>query len=210
MKIKPLIITALVLTASLADAQTIKHPSLLFTPDRVEAAEKAMKKAPSLAEGWKSIKAEADIQLQKGDIRKLEYLALAYMMTDSTKYADKIKEVLLNTAKIESWGDREMLARKPAWRSELQMAHKSFQLAVAYDAVYDRLTPAERKQIAEGVYRLAVEPALGDWLLAQLHGPQLVDFMRLHGSVTRPVDRQRDSPSGRSSPRSHGSHARMV
>ena len=165
MKIKPLIITALVLTASLADAQTIKHPSLLFTPDRVEAAEKAMKKAPSLAEGWKSIKAEADIQLQKGDIRKLEYLALAYMMTDSTKYADKIKEVLLNTAKIESWGDREMLARKPAWRSELQMAHKSFQLAVAYDAVYDRLTPAERKQIAEGVYRLAVEPALGDWLL---------------------------------------------
>lgn len=148
----------------LSAARNIKHPSMLFTPDRVESARKAMKNDSLLADGWRKIKGEADLQLQKGDVRKLEYLALAYMMTDSTKYADKIKDVLLKTAKTESWGDREMLARNPAWRSELQMAHKSFQVAVAYDVVYNLLTPAERKEIAKGMYRLAVEPMLGDWL----------------------------------------------
>ncbi len=148
----------------LSAARNIKHPSMLFTPDRVESARKAMKNDTVLADGWQKIKAEADVQLQKGDVRKLEYLALAYMMTDSAKYADKIKDVLLKTAKTESWGDREMLARNPAWRSELQMAHKSFQVAVAYDVVYNLLTPAERMEIAKGMYRLAVEPMLGDWL----------------------------------------------
>lgn len=162
------IITIIITLLSLFCASAIhaiKHPSLLFTPERVAAARKAMKNDTVLVNGWKSIKAEADNQLLKGDLRRLEYLALAYMMTDSSKYADKIKEILLNTAKVESWGDREMLARNPAWRSELQMAHKSFQVAVAYDVIYNKLTPAERMEIARGMYDLAIEPLLGDWIL---------------------------------------------
>jgi hypothetical protein len=39
--------------------------------------------------------------------------------------------MLLDIAKIESWSDAEMMQRTPAWRSELQMAHKSFQIALA-------------------------------------------------------------------------------
>ncbi len=158
------LVAILCLTAAIPCDAKIKHPSLLITKERVEAAEKRMANDSIQATAWNRIKDEADLQLQKGDVRKLEYLALAYMMTDSTKYADKIKDVLLKTAKTESWGDREMLARNPAWRSELQMAHKSFQVAVAYDVVYNLLTPAERKEIATGMYRLAVEPMLGDWL----------------------------------------------
>ncbi len=158
------LVAILCLTAAIPCDAKIKHPSLLITKERVEAAEKRMANDSIQATAWNRIKGEADLQLQKGDVRKLEYLALAYMMTDSTKYADKIKDVLLKTAKTESWGDREMLARNPAWRSELQMAHKSFQVAVAYDVVYNLLTPAERKEIATGMYRLAVEPMLGDWL----------------------------------------------
>lgn len=142
----------------------IKHPSLLFTPQRVEAAQRTLKTDTAMASAWQKILAEADAQLERGDVRKLEYPALAYQMTGDRKYADKIREVLLKTAKIKSWGDREMLARKPAWRSELQMAHRAFQLALAYDAVYDILSPADRKEIAGGLYTLAVEPLLGDWL----------------------------------------------
>ena len=44
------------------------------------------------------------------------------------------------------------------------MAHKAYQLAVAYDAIYDCLSASERKKIANGLYRLAVEPLLGDWV----------------------------------------------
>lgn len=145
-------------------AQKIKHPSLLFTPDRIEKSVRAAKNDSTYSAAWQKIKTEADLQLEKGDIRKLEYPALAYLVTGDRRYAEKIREVLLKTAKIKSWGDHEMLARRPAWRSELQMAHKAFQLAVAYDAVYDFLTPAERKEIATGLYNLAVEPLIGDWI----------------------------------------------
>ena len=146
-------------------AKSISHPSLLFTPERVEMAEKMIKTDKARAEGWESILSQADALLDKNDIRKMEYLALAYQMTDDKRYGDKLRTMLLDIAKTPSWADAEMMMRNPSWRSELQMAHKSFQIAVAYDAVYNMLTPAERKEIAQGVWRLAGEPLLGDWLL---------------------------------------------
>ena len=158
------ILYLLLTVVAVVPASAIKHPSLLFTPERVDTARKAVKTDTAMASAWSRILAEADAQLDKGDVRRLEYPALAYQMTGDTRYADLIRRVLLKTAAVESWGDREMLARRPAWRSELQMAHRAFQLAVAYDAVYDRLSPADRRTIADGLWRLAVEPLLGDWL----------------------------------------------
>lgn len=160
------IIVMIVLAASCmgAVATDIKHPSLLFTPQRVQAAQRAVKTDTAMVSAWQKILAEADVQLKKGDVYRLEYLALAYQMTGKKEYADKLRQVLATISKVPSWGNAEMLAREPAWRSELQMAHRAFQLAVAYDAVYHDMTPAERHSIADGLYRLAVEPLLGDWL----------------------------------------------
>ncbi len=146
-------------------AKNISHPSLLFTPERVEKAKKAISTDKAREKAWQSILSQADALLEKNDIRKMEYLALAYQMTGDKKYGEKLRTMLLDIAKIPSWADSEMMMRNPAWRSELQMAHKSFQIAVAYDAVYNMLSPKERKEIAEGVWRLAGEPLLGDWLL---------------------------------------------
>ncbi len=157
---------AFVAVFSLECVAGIKHPSLLFTHERVSAAKKAVKNDTAMQNAWKHIQDVADKEVSgKPNIMKLEYPALAYLLTGDRKYADLLREVLLQTSKVKSWGNGEMLARKPAWRSELQMAHRSFQLAMAYDAIYDLLTPAERKQIADGLYRLCVEPLLGDWLL---------------------------------------------
>lgn len=166
-KIFTAIVAAIIsLAAANIEAQKINHPSLLFTPERVAAAKKAVQNDTVMQRAWESIKSVADKQLEgKGDIMKLEHLALAYQMTGEKKYADKIKDMLLATAKTKSWGNGEMLARTPAWRSELQMAHRSYQVAVAYDVIYDLLTPKERKEIADGMYRLAVEPLLGDWVM---------------------------------------------
>ena len=161
------LLTALLLLAAILPiwAASISHPSLLFTPQRIEEAKKMIKTDPARDEAWKSILSQADALLEKNDVRKMEYLALAYQMTGDKRYGEKLRAMLLDIAKIPSWGDAEMMMREPAWRSELQMAHKSFQIAVAYDAVYDILTPKERKEIAQGVWRLAGEPLLGDWLL---------------------------------------------
>lgn len=162
---KKLIIAALLSLSAFA-VQAIEHPSLLMTPKRVEQAKARMKNDPLLQKGWENIRKIADEQVKgKTDIMKLEYPALAYLMTGDRKYADALKKSLLATAEVKSWADKEMMSRNPSWRSELQMAHRAFQLALAYDAIYETLSPDERQKIADGLYNLAVEPLLGDWIL---------------------------------------------
>lgn len=78
----------------------------------MECARKALDNDTAMASAWQKILAEADLQLAKGDVRKLEYPALVYQMTGDSRYADKIREVLLKTAKVESWADKEMMARR--------------------------------------------------------------------------------------------------
>jgi hypothetical protein len=150
---------------STLSAQKIKHPSLLFTPQRVEAAKLRINQDTVQANAWNAILAKANSLLEKNDIRQMEYLALAYQMTNDKKYSEKLRQMLLDVAKVKSWSDSEMMMRTPAWRSELQMAHKSYQVAVAYDAIYNELSAGERKTIATAMYNLAVEPLLGDWVL---------------------------------------------
>lgn len=168
---KPIASLILSLTASLTMMADIKHPSLLFTPQRVKAAASAARNDSVMQQAMQSILSTADDQLSRNDIMKMEYLALAYQLTDDHRYCDKLKEMLQNIAKTESWANAEMMQRDPQWRSELQMAHRSFQMALAYDAIYNDLTPSERKHLAQEFYRLCVEPLLGDWLTddARIH-----------------------------------------
>jgi hypothetical protein len=143
----------------------IQHPSLLFTTERVTAAVERAKTDTIQARAWNDIKSTAENLLAKNDYRRMEYMALAYQVTGDNRYFDKLRIMLLDIAKIDSWADKEMMQRTPAWRSELQMAHKSYQIAVAFDAIYNKLSASDRKTIANGVWRLAGEPLLGDWLL---------------------------------------------
>ena len=58
-----------------------------------------------------------------------------------------------------------MMMRNPPWQAELNTAHKIFAVANAYDAIYGTLSPQERKEIADGYYRLAIKPLAEDWIL---------------------------------------------
>lgn len=96
-------------------AQKINHPSLLYTPQRIQQVKQRMQHEPKLQEAWGDIKRTADEALQKKDFNRLDYLSLAYLMTDNKEYADVIKEILLKAVEAESWGDVEMMARIPAF-----------------------------------------------------------------------------------------------
>lgn len=146
-------------------AQKIKHPALLYTPERIQQMKLRITNDPQMAEAWMSIKQVADEQLQKKKLNQVDYLALTYLMTDEKKYANKLKEILLDIIKADTWGSEEMLARIPVWRADLGLAHKAYLSAIAYDAVYNDLSGFERKEIAEGLKRLALDPCLGDWVL---------------------------------------------
>ena len=113
------IICFLCLSSSYIQAQKINHPSLLYTPQRIQQVKQRMQNEPKLQEAWESIKQTADAALQKNDFNKLDYLALAYLMTKDKSYVNSIKEILLKAVKAETWGDKEMLARIPVWRSHL-------------------------------------------------------------------------------------------
>lgn len=146
-------------------AQKVKHPSLLYTPERISQVKQRMQHEPQLAAAWEDIKQTADKELKGKSLNKADYVSLAYLMTGDKRYSDKLKEILLDVIKSKTWGSSEMLARRPAWHADLGVAHKSYLSAIAYDAVYNDLSTTEKKKIAEGLYRLGVEPSLGDWLL---------------------------------------------
>jgi len=138
--------------------------ALLFTPERVEHARKMIERDSAFAAGWEKVLREADKIVAMPSVGKVDHAALAWLMTGDEKYADAVKKTLFSAIEAESWGVEEMLMREPAWNSELQMAHRSFAVALAYDAIYDRLTGAERRQLAAGFRRLAIDPLLGDWI----------------------------------------------
>ena len=93
-------------------AQKIKHPALLYTPERIQQVKQRIVNDLKMAEAWASIKKTADEQLQKKNLSKADYLALAYLMTDEKKYADKLKEILLSLRRIRG-------AVKKCWRVSL-------------------------------------------------------------------------------------------
>lgn len=120
-----------------------------------------MQHEPKLQEAWGDIKKTADKALQKKDFNRLDYLSLAYLMTDNKEYADAIKEILLKAVEAESWGDVEMMARIPAWRSQLGMAHKSFLSAVGYDAAYNVMSSSERKKDSRRIETVSRRTGIG-------------------------------------------------
>ncbi len=146
-------------------AQKVKHPSLLYTPERIQMAKQRVANDSRYAEYWQQIREAADSKLQKRSLNDADYLSLAYLMTGEKKYSDKIREILLDVIKADTWGSTEMLARTPAWTADLGLAHKACLSAIAYDAVYNELSVSERKEIARGLKRLALDPCLGDWVL---------------------------------------------
>lgn len=146
-------------------AQKVQRPALLFTPERIKLAKERMVREPAVADGWRQIKDVADRKVENGNVNDLEYLSLAYLMTDDKAYAEKIKQILKGMASEHTWGSEEMLARTPVWTADLGLSHRAYLAAVAYDAVYGELSSSERKEIAAGLKRVALDPSFGDWLL---------------------------------------------
>ena len=58
-----------VMCIATAYAQRAKHPSLFYTPERIQQAKQRAAAQPEFAEAWKQIKAAADSKLQGRNIR---------------------------------------------------------------------------------------------------------------------------------------------
>jgi hypothetical protein len=139
---------------------------LLHTDANVLRLKEQIKKNQEVKTAW-------EIQLQKAEdlLKKeqsgtpdLQELGLVYRMTNDKRFAERIKKTLLNAVSQKTWEGKELLQRTPAWKGGLGTAHNSFYMAIGFDCAYNYLTPSERKQIAEGIVRLGIKPAMDDWL----------------------------------------------
>ncbi|MGM9710247.1 MAG: heparinase II/III family protein [Prevotella sp.] len=138
---------------------------MLYTPSHISKAKQRLKNDTTYQRAWGTMRSEAQDAARRKDIRRLGHVAMAWLITDSTYYYDAIRETLLKLKDTQTWGSTEMLARKPVWRADLGLAGRTYQTAIAYDAIRDRLSPGDRKTISESLYRLALEPSLGDWII---------------------------------------------
>ena len=92
-------------------------------------------------------------------------LGLLYNLTGDQRYADKLKAAMFYYANYSCWTASGFPRRSPPWYSELDTQKFAFGYATGYDSLYNVLSEADRRTIAETMVRLAVLPTLNDWVL---------------------------------------------
>ena len=159
------------------------HPRLYFPPARLAAFRARQAGNPTLNEQWDRMLRRAD-ELTGDKLTPLQNakqinfagrqlssmgmtLGLAWRMTGKELYARKLREALLHCVSYDRWVSKDMLRRTPSWHSDLNTAALTFGCATGYDAIFDFLSAAERKTIAEGLARLGILAILNDWVLPE-------------------------------------------
>ena len=143
-----------------------KRAYLLHTDANIDRLKKLIEKNEEIRDAWQKQKDAADQLLEQDRFgaADCQVLGLVYRMTGGDKYAEAIKKILLEQVKRSTWEGSDLLSRTPSWQGGLGVAHNSFFLSIGYDCAHNYLSPKERKEIAEGLARLGVQPQLHDWL----------------------------------------------
>lgn len=167
-----LALAACLLTAP-AQAQTLRsgHPYLTFSDKHVAQFKQRVAEDGRARDAWTRARGDADMALARkpGNDRELNAalmdLSLTYRMTGERKYADRAKALLEVYAGRANWvTDKPLLARSPVWNSDLGMGTSAYTYGLAFDALYDALTPAERDRLAKALVKGAIKPILDDWI----------------------------------------------
>jgi hypothetical protein len=94
-------------------------------------------------------------------------LGLAYHVTGDKRYAEKLRQAMLQYAGYKRWYGQGLDGRVPPWRSELNTAAFCYGFGAGYDALREYLPAADRKQIGDAMVRLGILNTLDDWILPE-------------------------------------------
>jgi hypothetical protein len=142
------------------------HPYLTYSDANIARLQQRVRGERSIAEAWTNLLARADraLETNASDAKANELLCLAYRMTRDTKFGARVKQNLL----AQELGLREdalLLQRNPPWHSGLGSGAACAEFGVAFDSVYDLLSPAERLTLAQRLAEKGILPVLDDWVL---------------------------------------------
>ncbi|WP_405607886.1 heparinase II/III family protein [Polaribacter sp. Asnod1-A03] len=143
-----------------------KRNYLLYTDDNINRLQSQIKTNGVVKNSWEQQlkKAEEFVDKSKLKASDCQVLGLAYRMTGDEKYAKVIKKILFDYISKDTWEGKELLSRTPSWTGNLTTSHNNFFLSIGFDSAYNYLTKKERKEIAEGLVRVGIQPILDNWL----------------------------------------------
>ncbi|MEA4832561.1 MAG: heparinase II/III family protein [Oscillospiraceae bacterium] len=101
---------------------------------------------------------------------RLQYLAMAYLLTDDEKYARKATDMCLWLSEWTSWSD-------PTYGNGIACLDSGYittGVCTAYDMLYDYMTDAEKDKIKTAIYERALKQHLKAWNLSTDHNIQVV------------------------------------
>ena len=128
------------------------HPYLTYSDANIERLKERVRNEPAIADAWSKMLGDANRMITSSTGRRgrggsTELLCLAYRMTGDKRFGERVKESLFK----HQFGGRSasmLMKRNPPWHTGLDAGDKCHSFAIAYDTVYDLLTPEERKQLA--------------------------------------------------------------
>lgn len=165
------------------------HPYLLYTDASVARLKERVRTEPVVADAWKRILEEADAALvapqnsdrERGESRRgrrrgrrggvTDALLLAYRMTGEVKYAERVRDTLMTQMQSRrpvgggASNGGSLMRRDPPWNAGLGSGDAPRAFGIAYDTIYDMLTPDERKTLAHNLAENGVKIVLDDWVL---------------------------------------------
>jgi oligo-alginate lyase len=148
------------------------HPYLTYSDANIERLKERIRKEPMIAEAWEKMLANANRSLERsteqggrgrrggGD----DLLCLAYRMTGNKRFGERVKDNLLKK-KPGGRSGAMLMRRNPPWHSGLGYGEACHSFGIAYDTVYDLLTPKERRMLAGRLAEDGILPVLNDWVL---------------------------------------------
>lgn len=91
----------------------------------------------------------------------MEALCLAYRVTGDEDYAAAAKERLMRLT------EKPVNEISPEWGGGLSGGHRCYEMGLAYDSLYDCMTPEERQEISKRIVENGIRPMLDVWLLGE-------------------------------------------
>lgn len=168
------------------------HPYLLYTDANIARLKQRVATEPIVAAAWQRILNEANAALvpsgatnedrpnrsRRGSRRGRrgrdnDALLLAYRMTGDIRYARHVRDRLMAQMQpqrsigggVANGGS--LTRRDPPWKAGLGSGDAPRDFGIAYDTIYDMLTPKERTTLATNLADNGIKVVLDDWVLGE-------------------------------------------
>jgi hypothetical protein len=146
-------------------SERTQTPHLYFTTDNLTALKKRIASDPQVKELYLQLIEQTDKSLNDNRRINAQNLCFSYLMTNDSKYSNRIKEILKETCGRDKWVADDFLRRDPPWNSEMSTASTASTVGLYYDCIKSALSASEKKYFVDRLVKLGIEPILGDWIL---------------------------------------------